>query len=190
MFRAIMFRAIVTLLAMVCVPACAFAADDDVRDEQRTGQYSCYVENSVGITAPDNQPAFGGKINLPDGDKKFLVRITHIQRDPYTKDMCSRSVSALKEALERGADLSAYSTATIYGTRNFGESCLRRFMAEIPKPGSPTWTFFGDGPFLFTGQLPNMSLTLYGTNKFTMVLPYEGDPVLETGKCEKIKAPG
>lgn len=185
-----MFRAIVALLSMVCVPMCASAADDDVRDEQRTGQYSCYVENSIGVTTKENQPAFAGKINLPDENKKFVVRIAHVERDEYTRAMCTKSASAFKEAFERGADLPRNSTATIYGTGTFSETCLRKFRAEISgKPGSPSWTFYGDGPFLFSGQLPNMSFSLYGTNQFTMVFPYEGDPVLETGRCEKVKAP-
>jgi hypothetical protein len=175
--------AIVALLISLSVPVRAPAADDD----QRVGQYFCYVENAAGIQKHENQPTFAGKITLPEEDKKFFVRIKRVDRE-LVKELCAKSAQAFKEALESGSELERFSSK-LYGTSSFAEVCLRKFKAEIPQKSSNSpWAFFGTGAYEFSGVVAHMSLTLYGNNEFTMVFPYDDGPVVETGRCEKIQA--
>ena len=106
----------IVAVLMLCTPLRALAADDD----QRVGQYFCYVENAAGVMHRKDQPAFAGKINLSDADKKFFVRISRIEHNQIVKELCAKTAGVFKEALANGSQMKTDST-DIYGTSNFDE---------------------------------------------------------------------
>src|SRR5438552_250935 len=88
-------------------------ADSD--DDNRIGQYYCVVEYAVGIMSPNNGNTYAGKVDIPDDDKKFFVRIKRIERNQIVKELCAKTANSFSEALAAGNEL-PYHSASLYGT--------------------------------------------------------------------------
>jgi hypothetical protein len=126
----------------------------DTDDESRIGQYFCVVDYAVGIMNSNNDKAFAGKVVLPDSERKFFVRIKRIERDQSTREICARSAASFVKAFNDGSDLQYYGL-DLFGTSNFGDVCLAKYVAEIPmadksKPND-VWSYRGLVPTFFLG---------------------------------------
>jgi hypothetical protein len=163
-------------------------ADSD--DDSRIGQYFCVVECAVGIMDSSNDKTFAGKVDIPDGDKKFFVRIKRIERNEITRELCARSATSFVKAFGEGAD-PEYSTSSLYGTSNFSEVCLAKYVAEIPMGGQSkpddVWSYHGLNAYYFKGTSEEGKFILYGNGTFNLTFRYDGGPTLQKGRCERIQ---
>ncbi|OPY98955.1 hypothetical protein A5906_30840 [Bradyrhizobium sacchari] len=155
---------------MMLVLFCASVAANGAAalEDGRVGQYFCYVDHAVGIQMRDNGRTFAGKITLPDDDMKFFVRISRVELDASTKDICAKTAESFQKAFVDGTEIRRLS-GKLFGGETFADACLKPFKAEIPKgeASRDAWTFRGWGAYEFEGGITNMSFTLYGTNEFT-----------------------
>ena len=179
---------IAVLIAGVPVlgPSKAFGGADD---RSRVGQYFCVVEYAVGINS-GKEKTYAGKVELPDKDKKFFVRIKRIERDQIERELCARSANSFAKAFNEGTD-PEYDSSSLYGTSNFHEVCLAKYVAEIPmgeasRPDK-VWSYAGLDAYYFTLFDDYGKFSLFGNGKFMLTFRYDSGPTLQEGRCERIQ---
>ncbi len=161
----------------------------DADDEGRIGQYFCVVEYAAGIMASGNDKTVAGKVDIPDTDKQFFVRIKRIERNQTVKELCTATANSFIKAFKEGSD-PPYDSGSLYGTNSFDWVCLASYVAEIPMgPSKPNdaWSYHGLPAYRFRGPGEDW-FNLYGNGTFSRTFTYDGGPTLQKGKCERIQS--
>lgn len=155
----------------------------------RVGQYFCVLEYAAGIVESGNDKTFAGKVDIPDSDKKFFVRIKRIERDQTVKELCTATANSFIKAFHEGSD-PPHDSSTLYGTSVFEWVCLASYMAEIPMgPSKPNevWSYRGLNAYRFRGTGEEW-FNLYGNGTFSRTFTYDSGPTLQKGRCERIQS--
>ena len=165
----------------------AFADSDD---DSRIGQYFCIVEYAVGITVSGNDKTVAGKVDIPDNDKKFFVRIKRNERrNDFVKDLCTGTANSFIKAFSEGSD-PPNNSSRLYGIGAFERVCLAKYVAEIPMgPSQPNevWRYHGLTAYRFQGPDDENWFNLYGNGTFSLTFTYDSGPTLQKGRCERIQ---
>jgi hypothetical protein len=194
------YRFLFSLLVLTLLPP-IFAAADESRDQD--GQYFCLVEHVAGVvdtTSEGQGPMHSGKINLPEKEMKFFIKVgPRKYDDPIVRKVCENDINYwFMEIFEKGLP---YKDGTPYqktvDTRDWiGKNCFAS--EEITWKsfdGSLTLDFRGYGGAGFHQYYsfePSTWFEFYQHAGHTFMMGMGhlyGGPVVAYGHCTKIEPP-
>ena len=179
------------LLSIITAYAPILAADTTTQD----GQYFCFVEHVAGIKYGDtekNEPMFSGKMNIPEGNKKFFIKVGPIARYDTQRMGCKESVDHyVNEFLQKGVPYDETWNAKFQQRSNIGQACFASHELQLTYTGDSkyVWTYRGYDQFRYSGVLLSNWFEFYADKSFMMGFLYDSGPVIEYGHCTKIEPP-
>jgi hypothetical protein len=167
-------------------------------DSDNYGQYFCVAEHVVGFVntyREGGQTLHSGKIDVPDEETKFFIKITPKQYNDAQRELCAADMDYWSKKIEQGIPVSRPRIG-VHDPQWIGINCFASDEITLESVGGKIFlNFYGYGRevgYQYWGFVPSTWFQLYedAGHTFEMGLGhiFQG-PVVEHGHCTKIEPP-
>jgi len=163
--------------------------------ESNYGQYFCVVEHVAGLTlsydGENRRSVLSGKVNIPDSDTKFFIKIAPKQYSDIQREICAADVDYWPKKIEQGIAVSQ--PHTLDQLEFVGHNCFASDEVAVTsldgKIDDRLSGYGGDLGRYYYGSLPADWFAFTGGDEFQRGVAYDNGPVVEYGHCTKLEPP-